>query len=434
MINKNHVVNNRKGIYVIIIGIVYYILVSIIPFISRVISTYLSTYLSVLVFVGLFILLVGLIPLKQLLYIVLLLGFLLFELVNITINEISSLPLFAWRTLNWVLPVLFSIFLLRLGNKKIIRVVLIVLLGGLFLTSLTSIYGLETDPLAARFLATSEASTSESTVSLQMRNIGGFSIVYSTVLLYPMVTCLYKFKKINLMSFVLLTIVFGLFIYYSQYFYASLLFAVSMLLFILPKRFTLLTLLLIFLVVVFVGFIFPDVIVSVIYELADNMNAIYLSRRLRAIGRIIEDRSLLHDEIYLREAAYRRSLDTFLEYPLFGVWLATGSDVRAGTHSFILDFLANFGVIGLSVLGIFYGFLYKIFYAPMKKQPQFGFMIYSFTLFIIIGFINPIDSLSITGFAVPLIGYLCLPEKNHLIVAEKQIAEQMDRENLLSIM
>ena len=79
------------------------------------------------------------------------------------------------------------------------------------------------------------------------------------------------------------------------------------------------------------------------------------------------------------------SINTFLRNPIFGSYWGGGGN---GGHSFILDFTAQFGIIGLSVLIFAYCVIYRYFLAPYKNKEGFGFVVWLFVQTLLLSLVN----------------------------------------------
>jgi hypothetical protein len=81
-----------------------------------------------------------------------------------------------------------------------------------------------------------------------------------------------------------------------------------------------------------------------------------------------------------REELYNKSLNSFYEYPIFG-----NSKVLLGGHSFFIDRLAYFGIVGALPFFLFLYFTFKNHYDLIPKERKFYYLIGVFA-FMILGF------------------------------------------------
>ena len=59
--------------------------------------------------------------------------------------------------------------------------------------------------------------------------------------------------------------------------------------------------------------------------------------------------------------------------------MPTGYHITGG-HSFILDSLAHYGLVGAAILFFMYRAIYNEFYRPFSDKAGYGFVIYSFLM------------------------------------------------------
>ena len=78
-----------------------------------------------------------------------------------------------------------------------------------------------------------------------------------------------------------------------------------------------------------------------------------------------------------RDELYRLSFNTFLRNPLFGNLFSESQ--KTGGHSFILDNLANYGLLGAGLMVFMYRGIYRVFIRPLKNQT--GYCLLLWTLF-----------------------------------------------------
>ncbi|MDA9316896.1 hypothetical protein N9Q58_03140 [Polaribacter sp.] len=122
------------------------------------------------------------------------------------------------------------------------------------------------------------------------------------------------------------------------------------------------------------------------------------------VSGIFQDNSIDSDEFDERQNRYSRDLNLMIEYPVIGCW----QFLLVGKHSFILDILAQYGLI----FGSF--FLFAMFFIPiqtMKKSEGSAFnqsVVFVLVLFIFL----LLNTLSIS--ILPII-FIIFPYTNHLL-------------------
>ena len=108
--------------------------------------------------------------------------------------------------------------------------------------------------------------------------------------------------------------------------------------------------------------------------MVDKINAIFLGKD--AVEGFDDDRSAL----------YMLSIESFLKNPLFGS-LPSGNALTGG-HSFILDNLARFGLVGGGLMIFMYRGIWRVFFRPLKGQPGYCLVFWAFVQPILLSSIN----------------------------------------------
>jgi len=147
----------------------------------------------------------------------------------------ASIPLDIYSQLLVLTPMLLMYFLLSNNNRSMIKTIVIIMLLAYIVTAVTTLIGLFNDPMASRILA-SEESESIGFEYMSKLNIGGFEMIYSLVIIFPVIICLYKQKVLSKIVFILISVLFFFCIYQSQYATALMLFSSSTLLIFCKKK------------------------------------------------------------------------------------------------------------------------------------------------------------------------------------------------------
>ena len=149
--------------------------------------------------------------------------------------------------------------------------------------------------------------------------------------------------------------------------------------------------------------------------LADNIGSEYISDRLRALA---GGRTGLENSDDNRLALYEVSFKTFLLNPIIGTCFEGG--YVGGGHSAILDFMAQYGCVGLIVLIWMYVTIYKTFYLPYKNCKGYGFAVWVFIQSILLSIINTGFWFIVLAVFAPLaFRYVFREKKNENIVGSK---------------
>ena len=87
-----------------------------------------------------------------------------------------------------------------------------------------------------------------------------------------------------------------------------------------------------------------------------------------------------------RDELYMYSINMFLKSPLFGVLF--GGKMVTGGHSFILDNLALYGMVGGGLMAMMYRGIYLRFIKPLSERPGYCILVWSFIQTIALSTIN----------------------------------------------
>ena len=358
----------------------FVILYNIVPITAQLVSDYLSTYLymALVVLVFAIVLLSG--GMENLLkFLLLLLPFILYEALTFAFKTDTTV-MWGYQVLLELLPVLIGFYLLK-KNPTSIPFLQKVVFYLLVITALTSFWGLLRYPLAARALASLDTSSPMLRV-YNYSNIGGYNFIYTLVLLYPILILAHKQKKIGRLPTLLGMVAIFVLVILSEY-TTALLFVVFSSLFLIFKR-TLKKwhILLIGLVSVLSFFLFASLISRLFLWLGNVIQSEVLSERLIALagGRasleVSEDKRLFF---------YGASLEAFLKSPLYG---SIFQGYSGGGHSFLLDALANAGLLGGAVVFFIYRSIYRNFFLPYHNQSTFGYAFWAFVQAILLSLVN----------------------------------------------
>ena len=329
-------------------------------------------------------------------YAYLLIPFIVYEMFTMVAQGKSNILLAGYQVLLFLLPVC-------LGYTVITRrttIGLYAMLTALFftVTALTTIVGCSTDPNAARILATTQTSQDPTAIGYMWRNIGGYSFVYSAVLMYPCVLLAYKMKKLPLvfvLGFAAIAFVLAI---NTQYTFALMLLLVSSLLILVKKTVPLGKF--IFITVLFIVgiFLFRELVALILQRVGELIGNPMMTEKMTALFLGQEAVDSLDDN---RAELYMMSLNTFLNNPFFGTF-AIGS-WGSGGHSFILDNLALYGIIGGTLMAFMYRGIYTVFYRPLKDKPGYCMVFWIFLQPIILSTINTGMWLEVLCMFIPII-------------------------------
>ena len=399
----------QKNITLLLINILITIVIAyiVMPVVSRFFSRYLTTY----AYMFLVVILVFLIifykrdkSFNQSFFLIL--PFISFKIIVFLLTRPNAL-IWGYGTLIEILPVLLGHFILYRLDDKSTRFFAVFTIIVLVVTIVTTYIGLQFYPNASRELAVGAGIGEEKLATYDWANIGGFEFVYSLIPIYTAI--IYIFKRNNYPFFLLLlvSLFFGLFIMTAGYTIAVMMFFLSTILIFFRRDAKPRTILFIFLILIVFIVLFFDVFSNMLNSLADIVKNRYLAERLRIIANGYEGLSTSEDN---RWELYLLSLTSFFKHPFFGV--AFGA--KSGEHSFILDNIAKYGVVGLILIVFMYMVIYKTFYKPYKNTPGFGFLYWLYIQTILIAVLNTKMLLNAFCLFVPLLLTLTKKKEKNL--------------------
>ena len=367
------------------------------PIVARFISSYLTTYFYMLVVVLAVVLLMLIKGMKSL-------------------NECLVLiaPFVCWKVLqffvggdgliNWgyaamldIVPLLLGYYFLNYCNEDKNSFFASLIFIILTITLVTTVIGCMQYPGAARYLASVEDTQAAKAVLYDWKNIGGYTFVYFIVLLHPLIILAYKKKKIRgWWAFLGSVAVLSLTIY-SEYTTALLLVLITLLLYFFKKDFKAKQLMFFAIITMLAILLFSELFSDFLMWLADVVGSENIAMRLEALA---GGRTGMENSEDNRLELYENSFKTFLRNPLFGSFLNGGSGI--GGHSFILDFMAQFGLVGVIVLFFMYRTIYKRFFVRYKNVEGYGYILWLFAQAVILSTVNTGMWLSVLAFFIPV--------------------------------
>lgn len=337
----------------------------------------------------------------SLLFLLPFIGMLLIEIIY-AYNYQSNFMLSLYDLFLLLFSPLLGFYLLSRNHRKLVKLIIMVMIATFFITSITSYFGLKNDPSSARWLASVRDSQDSYYIFLNLKNIGGYTTVYSIVLIYPMLIALFKQNRIKLIQFIAIFLAFGIYVIYAQYTTAIILFFSSSILILFPKNLSNKRMLYIGISIVIFTFIIKPFLGDLFYYLSNSSTSTDVSQRLYVVGDLLKGIENT-TQANTRTPLILYDIRIFYENLLFGSMFFEGG-INSG-HSFILNTLAKSGLIGGVALFIMYRHIYRTFYFPFHKKPYYGYMLWSFTLGIILSIVNTGSWLFVISFFVPLIAY-----------------------------
>lgn len=265
-------------------------------------------------------------------------------------------------------------------RKMLLRVVL----GMYIVTAITTAIGCTIYPNAARILATTSDTNSVWYLLYTKSNIGGFSFTYEIVLLTPIFIYLLKSKRINFLLGIACVSLIGWEAYCSEYTTALLLYLVCLSLLFIGKlnksKFIIMVMIAIFLLTV--G---RDMLASGLMYLTGKIESQTVISRLDYLIASLNGTEYSNfSESGDRIALYLSSIDAFISSGFMGTWFK----VQSGGHSYILDNIAIYGVVGIAAIWGQYKCIYNLYIRNQKMNDHYYYLLWMFFMAIILAIVN----------------------------------------------
>lgn len=315
-------------------------------------------------------------------YVFLLLPFIAFELLVVLSRHNDDVLMAGYQVLLFLLPVCIGFYIVtHLCFSEFYSGVLVLIT---LITCVTTAVGCINNPSASRTLASTETSQDIYAILYDLQNIGGFIFVYSAVLLFPFFILALKMQKLHIAVFLGILAIYVFMLIQVEYTFAILLMMLSMLTIFFKrdmkvKQFFLTMLGFLAIVLLFrvaIGTFLSNFASSLgIQQVADKISALFLG--VDSVDHFDDDRGAL----------YMKSIEMFFNHPILGT--LTGLSRKTGGHSFILDNLALYGIVGGIPIALMYRGIYKTVYEPLKNQPYFAIAFWSFLQPIVLSCLNP---------------------------------------------
>lgn len=388
----------RRGISIWNLIISLTIAYTIMPIVSRFISTYLTTYFYLLVVVIVFFGIVfgnGSDSLNEyaggiLLPFILFQGFSFF-------TRTDSIVIWGYSVLLALLPVVIGYFVTqyRIYNVPFYSHAIVFMM---LATAITTSFGLIRFPYAARVLATISSSQDATAITYNWYNIGGYEYIYSLVLLYPILIMAYKQRRVNLIFTIVGTVLIFATTILSEYTTALLLLLISSSLFLVKRDLRKKDVVILLLIaILFVAF-FNDYVSQFLSYIGTLTGSETMSERLNALA---GGQAGLEASESNRIFLYQKSMNTFLSHPLLGTFLSGGGGL--GGHSFVLDTLGKYGLIGAALLFFMYRKVFRCFVQPFENEAGYGFVLWTFVQAILLSCINTGMWLDVIAMMMPIL-------------------------------
>ena len=305
-----------------------------------------------------------------------------------------------------MIPVLMAMVLVRKRDICSAKIILGFYFMRILITMITTIIGLQTFLGASRDLGNGAFIAENPLYPVYLSlNIGGFDLAYTIVLLIPFFCYLYKYSHDYRYSYALKLILVFL-IVFSEYCILQMEYTTAFLLSILAltslfttKR-TNISNYITFLFLLALVFCFSnDILAQLLKHMSETFDSEEFSARFYDLSRSLTGQTTSDiSDVDARQEAYSKSFNAIMANPL-GTWF---SQTKVGGHSFILDYIAKYGFVGLGLIVYLLYVVYSSMLKPYIGKPIYPFLVLDYLLFIATAILNPHLYLSFVAFVIPL--------------------------------
>lgn len=301
----------------------------------------------------------------------------------------SHLPLLmSW----WFISYLGYYFLVYSEKKQLI-IVFTSTLFSIFLTTATTLYGVNKYPHAAKTMINSEMDQGNYQLFVNM-NIGGYDLINALLLLIPILIFILKVKKNSFSVYIFSSLfLFLIIITILKASYATtvlLMFPILIVSWYLKKNMIMIVSLNLIILMLLIAY--RDQLLTLLIDFA------YFTGNSTLITRFSEVSMFFYGEVADGSPKYRllalsNSWNTFLSNPFYGVGGVYYSELNIiGAHSQWLDDLGRYGLMGALFNSMFMLFYIKHIYIKYKSTSYFGIYLLSISIIFSLGWVNPITS------------------------------------------
>lgn len=309
-----------------------------------------------------------------------------------------------------MIPAMMAMLLVRKKYFNSAKIIFGFYILRIIITMITTVIGLQTFPGASRDMGNGEfvANNPLYTVYLSL-NIGGFDLAYTIVLLIPILCYLFRysseFKNSKTLKLIVsLLLVFSMYCILQMEYTTALLFSILALtsLFTTEKTNILKYLTFVFMVGIIL-YLYKGFLAQGLEYMSTIVESKEIAVRFSDIASSISGQATSEiSDVDARQDSYMRSIDAIISNPL-GIWLASS---KTGGHSFIFDYIAKYGPIGLMLIIYMLRIVYKAFLKPYSGKQIYPFLVLEYILFIATATMNPHLYIDYMTFVIPLFYYV----------------------------
>lgn len=321
----------------------------------------------------------------------------------IKLGNVANAALYVYSELQDYLFGLIALMIIAYGDPRRSRRMFWLVLTMFAITAFTTILGNEKYPQASRMLATLSAGDFEYNIYVA-ENIGNFTFAYRIVLFVPMLLYLVRAKKVNRILGVAILVLLGYAIFAMEYGMATLLFASCLILLLIPKPTTKKIIMIVAILLVFV-LIFGGLVADLFESISEAVDSEALSERFMTVAEVLRGEDKTSSvSAQNRTEFYKKSWAAFINSNLLGAW----GNKRIGSpggHSFVLDALGDFGLVGVLALIAIFVTMYKIALKPYAKQEIYPYLLWTYLIAVVLMVLNPKSYALMFLLVIPLVGH-----------------------------
>lgn len=309
-----------------------------------------------------------------------------------------------------MIPAMMAMLLVRKRYFNSAKIIFGFYILRIIITMITTVIGLQTFPGASRDMGNGEFVANNPLYKVYLSlNIGGFDLAYTIVLLIPIICYLFRYsselkksKTLKLMASLLL--VFSIYCILQMEYTTALLFSILALTSLFTTEKTNIQKYLIFVFMVgIILYLSKGFLAQGLEYMSTIVESKEIAVRFSDMASSISGQATSEiSDVDARQNAYMRSINAIISNPL-GIWLASS---KTGGHSFIFDYIAKYGPIGLMLIIYMLHIVYKAFLKPYSGKQIYPFLVLEYILFIATATMNPHLYLDYMAFVIPLFYYV----------------------------
>lgn len=319
------------------------------------------------------------------------------DILSILYGDVNNLMLFIYKIYQTFIYPIIGLYLIKKDDPISTRRIFNIIGISIIITCITTYRGCTLYPYASREIAAMLSSEDPALYALYVKqNIGSFAFTYTLVLILPIVIYLIK-NNINRLISISCIIIIITTIFKTEYTTALMFMALCMVTMFISKQYKVKHIIF-FLIIILLLYLSSKQIIAIILEkIANNLNSELFSERLHELSySILYGKDQASGDLEARISLYESSFNNFINNPIWG------SNSYGGGHSYILDNMGKFGLLGIIAMIFMYLRIYKIFLNNWRYTNYYGNICLILFIAIIFAIVNPKENLFTLTFIIPL--------------------------------